>query len=128
AGACAFLGIPFAAPPVGDLRWKPPQPPRAWMPSTLKATTAPPMCPQVSGSRLVLGAEDCLMLNIWTPTPAPTSRAPVIVWIPAGAFASGSANLATDDVRRIAGPTGAIVVAMNYRVGPFGFLGHRAFS
>ena len=75
-----------------------------------------------------MGAEDCLTLNIWTPTPAPTSPAPVIVWIPGGAFTSGSANLATDDVRRIAGPTGAIVVAMNYRVGPFGFLGHPALS
>ena len=128
--SCAFLGIPFAAPPAGNLRWKPPQPARAWAPATLKATAAPSMCPQVSpaGSGLTQGSEDCLKLNIWTPDPPPAAPTPVIVWIHAGEFTGASANLPADDVQQMAARTGTIVVAANYRVGPFGFLGHSALT
>ncbi len=128
--ACAFLGIPFAAPPTGNLRWKPPQPAAMWAPTTLNATAAPPTCPNVNppGGTTTGGNEDCLKLNIWTPDPAPASPAPVIVWIHAGAFQAASANLADSNGRRLAERTGAIVVAANYRVGPFGFLGHRALT
>jgi para-nitrobenzyl esterase len=121
--SCSFLGIPFAAPPIGPLRWKPPQPAAPWAPATLNATAAPPNCP--SGT---VGSEDCLKLNIWTPDPAPASPAPVIVWIHTGAFLAASANFAAHNGRKMAEQTGAIVVAANYRLGPFGFLGHAALT
>jgi para-nitrobenzyl esterase len=128
--SCAFLGIPFAAPPVGNLRWKPPQQAAAWAPATLNATTNPPPCPNVNppGSTTTTGNEDCLKLNIWTPNPAPSAPAPVLVWIHTGAFQAASANLPDSNGRRMAEQTGAIVVAANYRVGPFGFMGHRALT
>lgn len=128
--SCAFLGIPFAAPPVGNLRWKPPQQAPAWAPATLNATTNPPACPNVNppGSTTTTGSEDCLKLNIWTPNPAPSAPAPVLVWIHTGAFQAASANLPDSNGRRMAEQTGAIVVAANYRVGPFGFMGHRALT
>jgi len=128
--SCAFLGIPFAAPPVGALRWKPPQPGAAWAPATLQATASPAICPQVSQteSGLTLGTEDCLKLNIWTPNPAPVSPVPVIVWIHAGAFTSDSEHLAAHDGQKMAERSGAVVVTANYRIGPFGFLGHPALS
>src|SRR5437867_1921230 len=125
--SCAFLGIPFAAPPLGNLRWKPPQPAAPWAP-TLNANVAPGPCPVVNppGSNVTAGSENCLKLNIWTPDPAPASPAPVIVWIPTGAFQAASASIADSNGRNFAERTGAIVVAANYRLGPFGFLGHPA--
>ena len=128
--SCAFLGIPFAAPPLGSLRWKPPQPATPWAPATLSATAAGPFCPQVNpaGSTMTAGSEDCLRVNIWTPNPAPASPAPVIVWIPTGAFQAASASIADSNGRKFAERTGAIVVAANYRLGPFGFLGHPALT
>ena len=127
--SCAFLGIPFAAPPLGDLRWRPPQPATPWAPATLNATGGLP-CPNVNppGTSTTAGTEDCLKLNIWTPDPAPASPAPVIVWIHTGAFQAASANLPDSNGRKMAEQTGAIVVAANYRVGPFGFIGHRALT
>ena len=127
--SCAFLGIPFAAAPLGDLRWRPPQPGAPWAPATLNATGGPP-CSNVNppGGTTTGGSEDCLKLNIWTPDPAPASPAPVLVWIHTGAFQAASANLADSNGRRMAEQTGAIVVAANYRTGPFGFLGHRALT
>ncbi len=127
--SCAFLGIPFAAPPVGLLRWRPPQPTSPWAPVTLNATGGQP-CSNVNppGSSTTGGSEDCLKLNIWTPDPLPVSPAPVIVWIHTGAFQAASANLADSNGRNFAERTGAIVVAANYRTGPFGFLGHRALT
>ena len=123
--SCAFLGIPFAAPPIGGLRWKPPQPASPWTPATLNATVAPPNC---ATGTLGIGNEDCLKLNIWTPDPAPAAPAPVLVWIHTGAFLAASANFPANNGRRLAELTGAIVVAANYRLGPFGFLGHRALT
>jgi para-nitrobenzyl esterase len=124
------LGIPFAAPPVGSLRWRPPQPATPWAPATLNAVTAFPICPQVNpaGSTTTQGNENCLGLNVWTPNPAPTSPAPVIVWLHTGAFQAASANLADSRGPNLAARTGAIVVAANYRHGPFGFLGHSALT
>ena len=91
--SCSFLGIPFAAPPLGNLRWKPPQPAAPW-PVTLNAN-AGVGCPQVNpaGSTTVMGNENCLKLNVWTPDPAPASPAPVIVWIHTGAFMAASPNI-----------------------------------
>jgi len=128
--SCTYLGIPFAAPPLGNLRWKPPQPAAIWAPTTFMATVAPPTCPIVNppGSTTTVGNEDCLKMNIWVPDPVPSVPTPVIVWIHTGAFQAASANLADSNGRKLAERTGAIVVAANYRVGPFGFMGHRALT
>ena len=127
--SCAFLGVPFAAPPIAGLRWRPPQPAAPWS-GTLSATVLPPSCPLVFplGGTTTQGNEDCLKMNIWTPDPMPASPAPVIVWIHAGAFVAASANQAPQNGRRMAERTGAIVVAPNYRLGPFGFLAHPALT
>jgi para-nitrobenzyl esterase len=127
--SCAFLGIPFAAPPTGNLRWKRPQPAAAWAPSTLNAVTAPLSCAQISvATGQPPGVEDCLMLNVWTPNPLPAAAAPVIVWFHGGGFANASANFAAQNGQNLAASTGAIVVAPNYRLGPFGFLRHDALA
>ncbi len=140
--SCAFLGVPFAAPPLGNLRWKPPQPAAPWAPATLTANVIR-QCPQISqaDSTVVLGNEDCLKLNIWSPYPSDvdpltdshgcrtSSRGrPVLVWIHTGAFQGASINLADSNGRKLAEQTGAIVVAANYRLGPLGFLGHPALT
>ena len=126
--SCAFLGIPFAAPPIGNLRWKSPQPAAAWAPAVLNATAAPPACAQLnSATGQPMGSEDCLKLNIWTPNPPPRAAA-VIVWLHPGSFVAASANYPPQDGQNLAAQTGAIVVAPNYRLGPFGFLGHSALS
>ena len=130
AGAsCAFRGIPFAAPPVGERRWKPPQAAPPWA-RTLDATTPSPTCPMVDppGSANTIGTEDCLTLDIWRPDFRPTSRMPVLVWIDGEDFGTSSAHLAADDLRRISEDSGILVIAPHYRVGAFGFLGHRALS
>jgi para-nitrobenzyl esterase len=124
---CAFLGIPYVAPPTNANRWRPPQPAAAWAPMVLQATTNPPACPSVfTGSPA--GLEDCLKLNIWVSNPAPSGGAPVFLWLHTGAFFAASANFASTNGRRLAEETGAIVVAPNYRLGPFGFLAHSALA
>lgn len=128
-GACAFLGIPYAAPPTGDLRWKRPEPAAAWAPAVLPATAPPATCAQLnSATGLPQGVEDCLKLNIWTPNPLPPSSAPVIVWIHGGSFVNASANFAPQNGMRLAALTGAIVVQPNYRLGPFGYLRNAALA
>ena len=127
--SCAFLGIPFAAPPTGSLRWKRPQPAAAWAPATFNAITAPLSCAQLSAATgQPTGVENCLMLNVWTPNPLPAAGAPVIVWIHGGGFANASANFAAQNGQNLAALTGAIIVAPNYRLGPFGFLRHDALA
>ena len=127
--SCAFLGVPFAAPPTGNLRWRPPQPAIPWAPATFNATATSP-CAQVNppASTSTAGSENCLKVNIWTPNPPPTKPAAVIVWIHTGAFMAASANLADSNPRNLVERTGAIVVAANYRLGPFGFMGHPALT
>lgn len=126
-GACIFLGIPFAAPPVGNLRWKPPRaaPSRT---TPLNAVIAPASCPQINLAGALVGSEDCLKLNVWTPDPMPAGRAPVIVWLHTGGFLQTSANFAAHNGQRLAEQTGAIIVAPNYRLGPFGYLAHTLLS
>lgn len=131
-GMRVFKGIPFAAPPVGELRWRPPQPPSAWD-STRKAEAFGPECMQ---SPNAMGgpfrdlrtkrepiSEDCLYLNIWTPANSPRQRLPVMVWIYGGGFKGGSSSLPYYDGEALA-KKGAVVVSFNYRVGVFGFLAH----
>lgn len=125
--SCTFLGVPFAAPPIGALRWTPPQPVPPWSPSVLPATTPLPSCPTLfTGSPS--GSEDCLKLNLWVSDPPPTQPAPVIVWLHTGGFSAASANFASHNGRRLAETQGVIVVAPNYRHGPFGFLAHAALA
>jgi para-nitrobenzyl esterase len=128
--ACAFLGIPYAESTAGDNRWRPPQPADPWAPSLLTATVPPPTCPLVAvvGPPNVSGVEDCLKLNVWAPNPLPAEPAPVIVWLHTGAFTVTSANFPGSNGRRLASETGVIVVAPNYRLGPFGFLAHSGLA
>ncbi|MBL8683478.1 MAG: carboxylesterase family protein [Myxococcales bacterium] len=119
-GFQAFLGIPYAEPPVGDRRWRSPVAKAPWT-NVRDAITPGAACAQ-SGLGNNLGAEDCLFINVHTPDPRPTN-APVMVWIHGGAFVFGE-GLQTD--RGTAGDIlaqryGMVVVSMNYRLGNFGF-------
>jgi para-nitrobenzyl esterase len=130
-GSCAFLGIAYAASTAGPNRWRPPQPRAAWAPALLSANTPPMGCPSVSffgQTPSFTGNEDCLKLNIWVPDPPPSGSAAVMVWIHTGAFTGASANFAGTNGRRLAEEKGLIVVAPNYRLGAFGFLGHDALA
>ncbi|NML45830.1 carboxylesterase family protein [Ramlibacter sp. G-1-2-2] len=124
----AFLGIPYAAPPVGPLRWKAPQPVQPWS-GTRDALAFGPDFPQASSRELRAPRqdEDCLYLNVWTPTLDANARLPVLFWIHGGGFVSGSGSDLRSDGARLASE-GAVVVALNYRSGLFGFLAHPALS
>ncbi len=121
-----FKGIPFAAPPLGDLRWRAPQPPAKWK-GVRKADEFSPVCMQnrfpganTSGPA---PSEDCLYLNVWTAAKSSSERRPVIVWTYGGGFSSGSGSLAMYNGEALAAK-GAVVVTYNYRLGVFGFLAH----
>lgn len=129
-GLVAFKGIPFAAPPTGQLRWSLPQEPAAWT-TPLDASAVPPACPQVAryGITEASSQEDCLYLNVVVPaSPAQLSdkKRPVVVWIPGGGFVGGSSGLYSLDY--LARSTDAVVVSMNYRLGVLGFMPHAAFD
>ena len=121
-GLDIYKGVPFAAPPVGDLRWRPPIPVAPWT-GTRKADAFAPACMQVGvsmpGETPPAVSEDCLYLNIWAPAKAKT--APVIVWIYGGGYINGSASMPLYWGDRLA-QKGVIVVTIAYRVGPLGFL------
>ena len=126
-----FKGIPYAAPPVGALRWKPPAPAVAWQ-GTRPATEFGPACvqPKPTLSNIYEGlpmptSEDCLSLNVWAPTDA--RNAPVFVWIHGGALWGGANRDALQDGARLA-ERGIVVVSINYRLGPLGWLAHPALS
>jgi para-nitrobenzyl esterase len=120
-----FFAIPFAAPPVGDLRWKPPAPHAPWtMP--VAATAPGPACGQLDALTAMSfdtsSSEDCLTLNVWAPKAASTTKAPVMLWIYGGSFVIGSGGMSDYDGQKLSEATGAIVVTINYRLGPLGFL------
>jgi para-nitrobenzyl esterase len=121
-----FKGIPYAAPPVGDLRWKEPQPVRAWE-GTRDATAFGAQCMQgpifddIKFPRAA--SEDCLNLNIWTPAASPGDRLPVMVWIHGGGFQAGASAEPRHDGEAFAGK-GVVLVTVNYRLGVFGFMAH----
>jgi len=124
-----FKGIPFAAPPVGDLRWKEPQSPAPWS-DVRECTKTGPWCPQpppLLGLKPDRTSEDCLYLNVWTPARTDHDKLPVMVWIHGGGFASGSGGAPHYDGSSLA-RQGAVVVTINYRLGPFGFLAHPLLS
>ncbi|MGH3303783.1 MAG: carboxylesterase/lipase family protein [Streptosporangiaceae bacterium] len=120
-----YLGIPYAAPPVGPLRWRPPQPPARWH-GIRAATKFAPHCPQPAG---VFGrasmSEDCLYLNVFRPAGQRSSDLPVMVWMHGGGFVAGE----SDDYHPSAlVADGVIVVTINYRLGALGFLAQPALA
>ena len=123
-----FLAVPFAAPPAGPLRWAPPAPPTPW--TEVRDATAPgvacwqpvggPLDGLVPGMGSSVQGDDCLHLNVWTPS-VDGSR-PVLVWIHGGAFSLGANSLGVYDGSRLASSNDVVVVAINYRLGALGFL------
>jgi para-nitrobenzyl esterase len=135
-----YKGIPYAAPPVGELRWRPPRPVEPWD-GVRKATQFAPACMQprrpadsfygqivdeADAPHKLRMAEDCLYLNVWTAAP-PDDRAPVMVWIHGGGLSSGHGAEVTYDGIALA-RRGVVVVTINYRLGPFGYLAHALLS
>jgi para-nitrobenzyl esterase len=123
-----YRGIPYAAPPVGDLRWRAPQPHANW--TSFNASAFGNTCPQLTGTGAFIGNEDCLTLNVWGPAATPPKKLPVIV------FLHGGGN-STFDAKGI--PTfnttgeyfaehGAVLVSVNFRLGALGFMAHSALS
>lgn len=132
AGVQVFKGIPYAAPPVGDLRWRPPQPPAKWD-GVRKTEKFSDSCVQsLARSRNPWTAEfmvqndaseDCLCLNVWTAAKSSNDRRPVFVWIHGGGFNEGSGEVAVYDGEELS-KKGLVVVTINYRVGILGFFTH----
>jgi para-nitrobenzyl esterase len=122
-GIASFKGIPYAAPPVGRLRWRPPEAPASWN-NVRDASQFGPQCPQ---PRPGLSSEDCLSLNIWTPATSAPDHLPVMVWIHGGGFFAGSGSLPAYDGEALA-RRGVVLVTLNYRLGALGFLAHPALS
>ena len=134
-GVRAFKGIPFAAPPVGELRWKLPQPAPTWE-GVRKADTFANVCVQPSQPNRLPNknvtvdlpdspktSEDCLYLNLWTAASRANERRPVMVWIFGGAYSEGGGNSPHNDGENLA-KKGVILVNFNYRLGAFGFFSH----
>lgn len=126
-----FKGIPFAAPPIGKLRWQPPQPPAAWQGVREARDFEHPCMQALSPKRLgpwttpflskLQPSEDCLYLNVWAAAKKPAAPRPVMVYIYGGGFTSGAGSVAVYDGSKLAAQ-GVVAVDFNYRVGPFGFL------
>jgi para-nitrobenzyl esterase len=124
----SFKGIPYAAPPVGELRWRVPQPVMPWE-GVRQATTFGPDCAQAPGDAEKIQttpAEDCLFVNVWRPANVePGARLPVMVWIHGGGFVGGGASIPWYDGSVFA-RQGTVVVSLNYRLGRLGFFAHPA--
>ena len=134
-GVESFKGIPFAAPPVGELRWRPPQPAAPWTgvrqatefgADCMQGRFGPPLPPGAPPARVP--SEDCLFLNVWRPASAtPAARLPVMVWIHGGGFVGGSGSSPNTSGAQFA-RQGVLMVSINYRLGRFGFFAFPALS
>jgi para-nitrobenzyl esterase len=134
-GVDSFKGIPFAAPPVGDLRWRPPQPAAPWTgvrqaaefgADCMQGRFGPPPAPGAPPARVP--SEDCLFLNVWRPAnTTPGSKLPVMVWIHGGGFTGGSGASPSTSGTEFA-KQGVLLVSFNYRLGRFGFFAFPALS
>ncbi len=127
-GVVAYLGVPYAAPPVGNLRWRVPQPPPRWQGVRL-ANRFGNEClqgrrPGTPGPAM---SEDCLYLNVWTPARRASARLPVMVWVHGGGFFAGSGSQPLYDGANLA-RRGVVVVTINYRLGRLGFFAHPALA
>jgi para-nitrobenzyl esterase len=128
----AYKGVPFAAPPVGPLRWKEPQPVSPWS-GVRGCTEFGPACPQpnlleqVYGQKLGPTSEDCLYLNVWTDAKDANAKLPVMVWIHGGSYTMGTGSSPAYDGAALA-RQGVVVVTINYRLGPFGWFAHPLLS
>jgi para-nitrobenzyl esterase len=122
AGISIFKGIPFAAPPVGDMRWKAPGAVQAWT-GVKKADAFAKACMQAPNSQGNTAAvsEDCLYLNVWTPAKSASEKLPVIVWVHGGGYTGGSTSIPMYDGTGYA-KKGVVLVSLAYRLGPFGFM------
>jgi para-nitrobenzyl esterase len=125
---CVYRGIPFAAPPLGPLRFRPPERPAVWSgvrdatrfgPGSYQADR--PLAP-VLGIVVPEQSEDCLTLNVWTPAARGSGRRPVLVWIHGGAWVIGAGSETVYDGASLVRRGDVVVVTINYRLGPFGFL------
>ncbi|HEY4214802.1 MAG TPA: carboxylesterase family protein [Steroidobacteraceae bacterium] len=127
-GISIFKGIPFAAPPVGDLRWKAPAPVKSWS-GLRKADAFADACMQAPHSQgnTAPVSEDCLYLNVWTPAKSAGEKLPVIVWIHGGGFVGGSTSIGMYDGGGYA-RKGVVLVSLAYRLGPYGFMAHPELS
>ena len=132
AGLAVFRGVPYAAAPVGELRWQAPRPALRWS-GTRPADAFAKSCPQDRAISVDQAgdpgptAEDCLFLNAWTPRADPAAKLPVLVWIHGGAFVIGAGSQSMFDGSVLA-RRGAVVVTFNYRLGALGFFSHPALD
>lgn len=124
-GLTVYKGIPFAAPPVGELRWRAPQPPAKWDGTKQAVKFAP--APMQGGNPPSGKSEDCLYLNVWTPAKSVNEKIPVLVWIYGGGFSFGSTSEPGYSGDKLA-QKGVILVSIAYRVGQLGFLTHPELS
>jgi para-nitrobenzyl esterase len=128
-GVAEFRGVPYAAPPVGRLRFQPPEPASLW-PGELDASISGPACPQLPGrGDAVMGPtavsgydEDCLRVDVWTPAPTADASLPVLVWFHGGGFLFGAGSARFYDGAVMARRGGIVVVNVTYRLGAFGYL------
>lgn len=119
--------IPFAAPPVGDLRWRAPQPVPKWE-GVRKADQFAPACiPSMGGPSPSGASEDCLYLNVWTPAKSPSEGVPVLVWIYGGGFNAGATSYPVHNGEKLA-RRGVELVSITYRAGILGFFAHPELS
>src|ERR1700733_10531093 len=131
-GIAVYLGVPFAAPPTGERRWRAPEPVAPWTGIRQADKFAPgcvqsPLINRALGLEPVPTSEDCLYLNVWTPAKSSRDRLAVMVWIYGGGFTSGATSIPQYNGANLA-KKGVVLVSVGYRLGPFGFLAHPELS
>lgn len=127
-GIVAFKGIPYAAPPTGEFRWRAPRPAAKWDGvRAMDQFQSPCVQPKRAAPGEFAGSEDCLYLNVWTPAKAASEKLPVMVWVHGGGFRDGTGSMPLYDGEQFA-RKGVVLVTLNYRLGVIGFLSHPELS